>query len=226
MGRGLSKLQKDILGVAYHANRLTQDGKPSVKTGEYRNPERYSRPVAFHGKCSDLHHALASVVLFNLALTEYDQRANGMPAGAIYTNTAKAKSAKASVVRAMTRLNDRGLLQCGESSDGKYRWGHLLTPEGFDIGAANEVEFPDWLIWKCGLFTFGRNSRDSHFFDVCDWLQSGQITFQRLAELWAISGKDTYCWRLAKDSYNTTEGVYTQISIEATTQSANRSKTA
>ena len=122
MGRGLSQLQRDILGLAYAVNAYTQNGINAVK----------------HGKGpSDIKSSLAIYALKDIAPSEYST--------GFFHGSKEYKSAKATVNRAVTRLVDRGLLMPTSPEWNRLRlfqWGYVLMADGFVIAKGIECNPP------------------------------------------------------------------------------------
>lgn len=165
MGRGISEQQKQILGVAYHANRISQ-GEPKLKTGAPL--PNYRVPTVDYNGGKDMLWPLAAHVLRGLPFTEYGQRtverfSIGRPVGGYFDLTGKeAKSVKAATIRAITSLEKRGLLIYAPVRTG-LREGYVLTREGFDIAAENEIEFDPLVYVRAGLIWFPQCSCNPMF---------------------------------------------------------------
>lgn len=128
MGRGLSPLQKDILGLAYAVNVHTQ-GIPSVKSG--KPLDGYRIPTVDYAGPKDLKTSLIVYAVKRIAPSPYVN--NGF-----FHGTPKHKSAKASVSRAINRLMDRRLIIYAPKNNNDSMWGYVLTADGFDV--AKDVE--------------------------------------------------------------------------------------
>lgn len=174
MGRGISEQQKQILGVAYHANRLTQ-GAPKVKTGapvtNYREPT-----VGYEGG-KDMLWPLAAHVLRGLEFTVYGQKSERaktriyQPAGGYFDLSSNdAKAVKVATVRAITSLAKRGLLRLAPI-DKPIRWGYVLTREGFDIGAEHEAEFDPLVYVRAGMVWYPGNTTNEWFWRPFHYVQ-------------------------------------------------------
>lgn len=153
MGRGLSTEQKRILGIAYHANRLTM-GEPTLKAGDAVNG--YKVPtVNFEGP-KDMQWPLAAHLIHNLEWTPAGfqvTKGNGVTSkGSEYFDlmTSRARSAKASTIRSIGALCRRNLLILAPKG-GQLRWGYVLTKEGMEIGKDNDEPFEPSLYVRAGL---------------------------------------------------------------------------
>lgn len=129
MGRGLSPLQRGILGLAYAVNTHTQGGNPAVKTGGPVNG--YRGPTVNYTGPKDLKTSLA---VYAVKRIEPSTAVNN----GFFHGTPKCKSAKASIARAITRLTERNLLIYAPEGSDLCMWGYLLTAEGFKI--AKDIE--------------------------------------------------------------------------------------
>ena len=132
MGRGLSPLQNDILGLAYAVNKYTRI-TPSVKTGSPVN--NYSIPTVDYPGPKDLKTSLAVYAVKRI------QPSLTTPHG-FFKGTPKYKSAKASVSRAIKRLMERDLLIYAPQHTNKNRWGYVLTADGFEIAKDTNFNVP------------------------------------------------------------------------------------
>jgi hypothetical protein len=142
MGRGLSPLQRDLLGLAYAVNRYTLDGKPTVKAGPPL--DGYTCPTVDYRGSADLNTALGIYAVKRIAPS------TEAPTG-IFRGTPKCKSAKAAVSRAIARLMERGLLVCQPKRGELYCYGYVLTAAGFEIAKDIECD-PPGLIDAVELF--------------------------------------------------------------------------
>jgi len=137
MGRGLSQLQKNILGTAYTVNRYTQSGNPAVKTG---NPlDGYRIPVVDYQGIKDCRTGLLIYAEGGIQPSLYIKRNhswNEERNTGIFKGTTRHKKTKASITRAVTRLIERGLLVYAPKP--RHYWGYVLTCDGFDIGKENQ----------------------------------------------------------------------------------------
>ena len=132
MGRGLSQLQKDILGTAFNVNAYTQNGTPAVKTG---NPvDGYRVPTLDYQGAKDCKTGLMIYATGGVCPSLHMQ--SGEKNTGVFEGTPQFKKTKASVTRAVTRLMDRGLLVYAPQPS--WYLGYLLTREGFDIGQDNQ----------------------------------------------------------------------------------------
>jgi hypothetical protein len=157
MSRGLSQQQHQILGIAAHVNRLTQDGTLAVKTGV--PVPRYPEPSVDYRGVKDLQWPLAAHLLHGLPFVEAHttiKKSNGIvqTAGNFFDLRSRpAKSIKASVLRAITGLVRTGHLVCAPN-DEPLRWGYVLTEAGLAVGRQSEVPFAPALIFRAGLLVF------------------------------------------------------------------------
>jgi hypothetical protein len=129
MGRGLSPLQRDILGLAYAVNKHTRI-TPSVKSG--RPVDNYRIPTVDYPGPKDLKTSLAIY-----AIKRIPPSLNTLHG--FFKGTPKCKSAKASVSRAIKRLMERNLLIHAPQHTNINRWGYVLTDDGFEI--AKDIKF-------------------------------------------------------------------------------------
>jgi hypothetical protein len=129
MGRGLSDLQKGILGIAYTVNVHTQ-GEPMVKTRRDRAVR-----VSFWEECDYL-SGLGVYLLYGIALSPGIKRsAFVMHQGGYFAYSPAARRAQAASSRATTRLLARGLLAM-------CRQHYILTERGIEIGRINGRPIP------------------------------------------------------------------------------------
>ena len=126
MGRGISPLQRDLLGLAYAVNTYTLGGKPAVKTGA---------PVDGYRGPADLNTALGIYAVKRIAPSTEVQSGT-------FHGTPKCKSAKAAVSRAISRLIERDLLALQPKGGELYCYGYVLTTAGFEIAKGIECNPP------------------------------------------------------------------------------------
>lgn len=163
MGRGISEQQKQILGVAYHANRLTQ-GTPRLKTGA--PVANYRVPTVDYTGGKDMLWPLAAHVVRGLPFTEHRQKHRdkwGKPCGGYFDLTCgEARSVKVATIRAITALVKRDLLRLAPLGR-PIRWGYVLTREGFDIGAQYEIEFDPLVYVRAGMIWYPQHTENAWF---------------------------------------------------------------
>lgn len=133
MGRGLSPLQRDILGLAYTVNAYTQGGTPAVKTGDL--DDRWKLPTIQYEGPPDIKPSLAIYAVKRIPPST-------TAVAGFFHGTKEYKSAKAAVTRAITRLIGRGLMVHIPDTGQLYRWGYVLTADGFDIAKCIEFSPP------------------------------------------------------------------------------------
>jgi hypothetical protein len=157
MSRGLSQQQRQILGIATHVNRLTQDGTLAVKTGA--PVPSYPQPSVDYRGVKDLQWPLAAHLLSGLPFVAADstiEKTNGVVqgAGAFFDlRVPAAKSDKASTLRAITSLVRTGHLCCAPQ-DEPVRWGYVLTEGGLALGQQYEAPFAPALVFRACLIVF------------------------------------------------------------------------
>jgi hypothetical protein len=135
MGRGLSDLQKGILGIAYTVNVHTQGGgEPRAKDPETsRGILDYRTPL---GVC------LLYGIVPSAKVIRIDPRWGEViqSCGGYFAHSAQVHRAKVASSRAATNLHRRGLLiQPRRYSGG---WGYVLTEPGIEVGRANLRDVP------------------------------------------------------------------------------------
>jgi hypothetical protein len=184
MSRGLSQQQRQILGIAVHVNRHTQGGTPAVKTGA---PLPNSRvPTVDYRGVKDLQWPLPAHLLKGLAFVEVDtkiEKTNGVrqDAGNFFDLTVpQAQSAKASIVRAISRLQREGFLMLAPQGS-PFRWGYVLTETGLQLGRQSEYPFPPPLIFRAGLLTYPGEA-SSGFSRTYASLVQGALTLSTILE--------------------------------------------
>ena len=139
MGRGISQLQKDILGVAFTVNKHTQ-GYAAVKAGQ---PDtQYKCPTVDYDGMKDLKTSLVVYTVFGILPSKWDK--HGYENIGFFRGTPEYKRAKASASRAITRLIDRGLLIFAPKDNHTTgaQWGYVLTAEGLAIAKDYEKPIP------------------------------------------------------------------------------------
>ena len=100
MSRGLSQQQRQILGIAVHVNRLTQDGTLAVKTGD--PVPRYPRPSVDYAGVKDLQWPLAAHLIHGLAFVEAGatiEKCNGVEQSARWFFDLRSRAAKSAKAR-------------------------------------------------------------------------------------------------------------------------------
>jgi hypothetical protein len=154
MGRGLSQPQRQILGIAVHANRRTQGGTLAVKTGA--PVAHYRIPTVDYGGIKDLQWPLPAHLLQGLPIVcrrGTIEKSNGIhdPMGNFLDlSTRQAKSAKASMIRAFSGWMRLELLILAPQST-LFRWDYVLTEAGLRLGIAYEQSYPPVLLWCAGM---------------------------------------------------------------------------
>lgn len=129
MSRGLSRQQRQILGIAAHANRLTQDGTLAVKAGAPM--ANWQGLTVDYPGVKDLQWPLVAHLLKGLTFVEAHAticKHNGVeqPAGSFFDlRSPQAKSAKASVLRAIQSLVRDGCLLYKDGQGILYTSGSL-----------------------------------------------------------------------------------------------------
>lgn len=196
MGRGISQQQRQILGVAYHANRITQ-GEAKVKSG---NPLKdYTVPAIDYIGAKDICwplavHGIHGITFKGLPSCHSWPHGREQSSGYFVYN-GRVKSLKASVCRAIKTLMDRRLLVLAPHGDGNahrqgsgIRWGYLLTKEGLRIGEEYEVEFKAAAYLRAGMVWFPDNFA---FWRRCyHWRKSGESLAALLADPDRFHGED------------------------------------
>jgi hypothetical protein len=129
MGRGLSDLQKGILGIAHTINAHTQGGVAKVKPADFSGPVDYRTAL---GVCL-LYQVAPSCDVANGDHFQSLMRGS-------FENTPEVKRAKAAASRAVSHLVRRGLLAYHTKDCGMG--GYILTETGIEVGKANPRPVP------------------------------------------------------------------------------------
>ena len=136
MGKGLSELQRGILGTACSVNIHTQGGEARVK------------PPGFDGP-ADYRTALGICLLYRIVpsseVARTDPRYGEVMrrAGMFFEDTPRFRRAKAESSRAATHLVGRRLLAWhGDKYRVRHGAGYLLTDKGIEVGRANLRPIP------------------------------------------------------------------------------------
>ena len=136
MGKGLSELQRGILGIACSVNIHTQGGKARVK------------PPGFDGP-ADYRTALGICLLYRIVpsseVARTDPRYGEVMrrAGMFFEDTPRFRRAKAESSRAATHLVGRKLLAWhGDKYLVRHGAGYLLTDTGIEVGRVNLRPIP------------------------------------------------------------------------------------
>jgi hypothetical protein len=136
MGKGLSELQRGILGIACSVNIHTQDGEVGVK------------PPGFEGP-ADYRTALGICLLYRIVpsseVARTDPRYGEVMrrAGMFFEDTPRFRRARATSSRAASHLVGRGLLALRRDDDEVWVGsGYLLTDKGIEVGRANLRPIP------------------------------------------------------------------------------------
>jgi hypothetical protein len=131
MGKGLSKLQRGILGIACAVNVHTQGGEARVK------------PPGFDGP-ADYRTALGICLLYRIVPSPEAARDNPRygavmrRAGMFFEDTPRFRRAKAELSRAATHLVGRRFLaRHGDEYLIRLESGYLLTDKGIEVGRVN-----------------------------------------------------------------------------------------
>jgi hypothetical protein len=200
MSRGLSQQQRQILGIAVHANRLTQGGQVAVKTG---NPVAGCFvPTVDYPGVKDLCWQLPAHLLHGLDFVEERTmilKSNGVwqPSGPYFDlTTPEARSVQASVVRAITSLVRTGLLRWAPQTDAGG-WGYVLTAAGLERGLPYEMPFPPPLLFRAGMVMDPDVSRPG-FHAIVDWLAQDRLTLATILEISAHLPPDPGPWGNSK----------------------------
>ena len=200
MSRGLSQQQRTILGIAAHVNRLTQGGVLAVKAVETGGVKDLQWPLAAH---------LVGGLPF-VEAREKIEKTNGIwqDAGNFFDlRLPDAKSAKASVIRAISRLVRTGHLRYA-TQEAPFRWGYVLTEAGLALGRLSERPFAPPLIWRAGLLVFPDQAPYSvHFHALYGRLCRGACTLADvLAAFQALTPRPTSPVREAWHTLHREEG--------------------
>jgi hypothetical protein len=186
MSRGLSQQQRAILGMATHVNRLSQQGTPSVKTGALF--QYYYRSAVDYCGMKDIHWPLAAHLLHGIPFvtgTTRLKKSDGttQTAGHYFDGRPPAhRSAKASTIRAISRLREAGFLHFAPNYP-PYEQGYVLTEKGLAVGIDTEQPFAPHLIYRAGLITMPRCD-DTYFYPLCHMLEADSIPLEAVIALY------------------------------------------
>jgi len=139
MGRGLSQQQQQILGLAYTVNKYSQDGVARLKTGEpgigFRDGHREGyRTIEYHGS----HDLKAQMAIYAIAgIMPQPDVQNGK-----YAQTLETNKAKTSIIRAITRLEQREMLAYVTCNYFDWGYGYVLTAAGLETARQYELDVP------------------------------------------------------------------------------------
>lgn len=149
---------------------------------------------------------IAAHKLFELPFTQEGQtivKSNGYvcPATGYFDLTEKkAKSAKASVVRAITSLCAREFLILAPD-DTSFRWGYVLTEAGFEIAKEHHESVTDYELFRSGMIRYP-SSQDSAA-RIGRAIANGDVTLSQVME--KLKGSGWSAWRSIVEDINETE---------------------
>jgi hypothetical protein len=136
MGRGLSPMQKQILGVAYTVNAHTQGGTAKVKAGAKLDGYMCLAVVVGEGATVDVKTSLLIWLIGGIETT------GGNSWSTYFQETPEKNSVKASITRAVSRLLKRELLAYVPWRR-EFGHGYVLTDQGMAIAQQYAQPVPE-----------------------------------------------------------------------------------